>query len=119
MMRPFVHFLVVCALILAGISPACAFISGQTTIMEICTAQGVKQITINDPAPADTTHDKKSGDDCMFCFAQAHGKSLKADGFVAIFAPAAAQDTVDLRRAPFAQTAFYNPHAPRAPPVLL
>ena len=85
-MKLFIHILIVAAIITAGISPACAFISGKNYI-EICNADGqVKKIALpadkNPLANLDTSSsnhssDHKLKDDCGFCFASSHSKALK------------------------------------------
>lgn len=75
-----VNLLVIVALILMGISPACKFISGASAadgqgVIEICTADGlVKRIALADgqevPETPPHNHDKNMND-CMFCFAHA------------------------------------------------
>ena len=80
-MRLYLHILVMLAVVLSGVSPACAFISGKSSIIEveICTADGLKIVKMaGDETPAhDHKHQKKN--DCGFCFAQSHLKSAKAD----------------------------------------
>ncbi len=78
-MKNFLHIFVLISFVLAGISPACKFISGQTKQIEICSYDGMKTITVADTqAPADKKNDHKKSDDCGFCFAQSHLKMAKA-----------------------------------------
>lgn len=73
------NFLIMLALIGAGISPACKFINGQaSSLIEICTTFGVKKIAAPaDFAAADTEQQQgdtqKTTDPCAFCLnAQTH-----------------------------------------------
>lgn len=80
-MRNALHVFLVLAFILSGISPACAFISGKSSIeVEICTNDGIKTVTLPGDAPEPQEHEKKN--DCAFCFAQTHLKSAKADAIL-------------------------------------
>lgn len=75
--RYYLQILLIAALVLAGASPACKFISGKTNLIEICTAQGLKTVAAGDAqTPAPQKHNKT--DQCAFCFAQAHAKSFGA-----------------------------------------
>lgn len=72
--RFFIHSFVIIALMLSGISPACAFLSGQVGVIEICAADGsVKTILVSeelDPMgllPGENQKTIKS--DCAFCMA--------------------------------------------------
>jgi hypothetical protein len=68
-MQRFIHCLVILALALAAASPACEFISGKT--IEICTADGLKLVSVPGDGDSSTPqHAKKN--DCGFCFAQSH-----------------------------------------------
>ena len=75
-----VYFLVILGLITAGISPACKFISGQTSFIEICSASGLKVIPVAASQDSSSQHTKNHDtkkDQCPFCVAWAHGKILK------------------------------------------
>ncbi|MCD8498296.1 MAG: hypothetical protein LRZ85_09675 [Alphaproteobacteria bacterium] len=52
MIRSFVHMLVILGLVFSTISPACAFMSGQAGVMEICGADGTIK-TVSLPAEYD------------------------------------------------------------------
>ena len=66
--------LMILALVTAGVSPACAFVSGKMTIMEICGADGLMKVAMPaDEGPASTDQQKH---DCGFCLAQTMGKAL-------------------------------------------
>lgn len=64
------------ALVTAGVSPACAFISGKMTMIEICGVDGMMKIAV----PADEAPDQPAshdgGYDCGFCIAQTSVKAL-------------------------------------------
>lgn len=66
-----------------GISPACKFISGEQSFIEICTDDDeIKRITLAEAGFDEPQHDHqhdKAESDCLFCFASSHGKALKAD----------------------------------------
>ncbi len=121
-MRIYVHVLVILSFVLAGVSPACAFISGKHTI-EICAADGsVRTVDVSaeyapfDLAPDEEPVDVVSSDDCGFCFNQSHFDHLNVD----VFALKAAFINVDLSKiyvhSAISQTRrFYQG---RAPPVL-
>lgn len=92
-MKFFAHFIVILALIGAGISPACAFTSGEKnatvidgiTYIEICSGNDIIRIAIDaqgnrttekiDSSNSDDqpTH-SAAFDECSFCFAQSHLK---------------------------------------------
>jgi hypothetical protein len=107
-MQRFLRYLVIICLVLAGISPACQFISGQS-LMEICGADGnVKTAPIpeelaayqpgaDEQPPTDETH--RDMPDCAFCFAQTHFSSLQASYAVVL--------PVDLADAPHS---IFNAH---------
>ena len=71
--------LLMVAMLTSGISPACKFISGKTSFIEICSWDGSTK-TVEVPATQDptysedsapTSHDSAS-DGCNFCFVQSH-----------------------------------------------
>lgn len=86
-LRHFGFLLLILALISAGISPACAFISGKTSLIEICTADGgIKTIAVTEdgrqtPIP-DTADHKSKKADCIFCFNAGTAKSGPADSII-------------------------------------
>ncbi|MCE7886407.1 MAG: hypothetical protein DYH13_02755 [Alphaproteobacteria bacterium PRO2] len=85
-MRLTLHIFVLISFILSGISPACAFISGKSSIeIEICTNDGIKTVTLPGDAPEQQEHEKKN--DCAFCFAQTHLKTAKADAVLISYVP--------------------------------
>jgi hypothetical protein len=75
MFRTYLTILVVLSLIMAGISPACARMRGDTILIEICSAMGISTIAL--PAdsglkgqiPSQSHLDKK----CAFCLHFASG----------------------------------------------
>lgn len=88
MNRALLSALMIFALVSAMISPACAFVSGGKTLIEICAADGsFKTIAVDDdqsPITTQTSHDKPQNhthavqSDCAFCFATANSKPLTA-----------------------------------------
>jgi hypothetical protein len=78
-MRNLLYILIILSFVLAGLSPACKFISGQTQQIEICSYDGIKTVTIADKqVPDNRDHEHKSSQDCAFCFAQSNLKLMKA-----------------------------------------
>lgn len=79
--RFYLNVLVVLAIIFAGISPACHFMSGKGSI-EICAADGSIQIVevdagfdpffIADNAPSEPTPAQELSETCPFCFVAGH-----------------------------------------------
>jgi hypothetical protein len=120
MMRNALHVFLALAFILSGISPACAFISGKSSIeIEICTNDGIKTVTLPVDAPAEDYnpgHEKKN--DCAFCFAQTHLKTAKADAVLISYVP----KIFDEQRAAFTAAAVHRFElaslSARAPPLL-
>lgn len=82
-----VWLLVVLGLVTARISPACAFISGQSvSFIEICTSQGIEKVAVTDDRnsasqPGQSHH--KTASQCDFCFSAQTGKTLTVDFIVA------------------------------------
>ena len=116
-MRIYLHTLAILALILMGVSPACKFISGGESFMEICTVNGIERIAMND-TPADAPDDEHGKNtDCAFCFTQTNLKSFQTAS-ITIAVP------VDLPNFAIAslntQTHAlrgFTPQNPRAPPL--
>jgi len=82
----FVLILIIASLATAGISPACAFISGKESAnnhyIEICTSNGSVQVVKVEgdqtPFPPDRPDNKEhtqANKDCAFCFTNAHIKN--------------------------------------------
>jgi hypothetical protein len=94
-------FLIMLCLVTAGISPACQFISGGKSLIEICSADGtLKTIEIaagQSPLqqPADDQKKTHLDNDCAFCFTQAHQASASAAGnaIIVFFQPGVFTDT--------------------------
>jgi hypothetical protein len=118
--RIFLNIFIMLAVIGAGISPACKFISRQSTWMEICGAEGIKKILVAaDDVPADENKDHARDDTCAFCFTHASVKIISAKAVDAInpaekiLRPSYAISRNDFSS--FDQTISF----PRGPPVLL
>lgn len=80
----FVQCLMILALVTAGVSPACAFISGKMTMIEICGVDGLMQVSVPaDQAPDTADHDQH-GHDCGFCLTHATGKAITTPDAVII-----------------------------------
>jgi hypothetical protein len=79
--RQIIGFLLIAALGSFGISPACAFVSGKVTLIEICAADGSLQTVavdesgqkVDKPAPG-SGHQANKKHDCAFCTASAQAK---------------------------------------------
>lgn len=84
-MKFFLQCLVVLAIVTAGISPACAFVGGKTSWIEICGADGnVHKIEVSadlDPTAQDDSpvlHNDQQ-ESCGFCLLHANGKLVKPE----------------------------------------
>lgn len=125
-MRIYLHFLVAIALILSGVSPACDFIAGKKSVIEICTSDGFIK-TIEVAADMDPFSDSQQNDhqksshtkkQCEFCFAQDHQKAFGADIDVHHARKLIINETLKYRdtRVTSSQSLAFNP---RAPPLSL
>lgn len=97
----YIHVLVVFAIIGAGISPACAFISGNMAFIEICAADGsIQRVEVDaafdpfaegsqDSGPISTEH-LEAMEKCPFCFSASHQKYgvVRSADFVFLPSPA-------------------------------
>lgn len=121
-MKKYIHCLVILAFLTVGISPACKFISGQMSDIEICTPDGLKTIQVaqdQTPEPAKPDHENhKKQDDCAFCFAQSHLKLAKAEPPALHISVSFSKSYNHVHRGGF-HTARYSLSQPRAPPILL
>jgi hypothetical protein len=116
-MQRYVHILVILAVILSGISPACAFISGKTSsVIEICTADGMKKIAV----PSEQSPEQKPAKkiDCGFCFAQTHLKLMNADAVLITFMQRHEAQTVAALYSASITKFELSALAARAPPAL-
>lgn len=82
-MKTLNQHIVACLLVLgfltAGISPACHFVNGQMMSIEICKADGsVETIEVATGEEQGTPSQHQSKDECMYCYAFAAGKAIKA-----------------------------------------
>ncbi len=118
-MKNFLHILVLISFVLAGISPACKFISGEMKQVEICSYDGMKTITVADQKAPDDKHEHKKSDDCGFCFAQSHLKLTKAIPPVFILIRTAYVDVVLFEQDIQISRPELQSLSPRAPPVIL
>lgn len=77
MKRNLILLILAMSIISAGLSPACKFISGESTLIEICTAFGVKNITLpmNDGKNSGPAGHKLT-DQCAYCFASQNHKYI-------------------------------------------
>lgn len=112
--RQFLNALLVLALFTAGISPVCSFISGRSSLQELCTIEAAKVAAVDTSPRGPLKH--KSAPVCLFCSTAASLKLAKAppplvtvptvSGGWQIASGATASFTYDLTRIPF----------PRGPP---
>jgi len=86
-MKIFLHLTLIMAIVTAGISPACAFIGGQKSMIELCSPDGdvrlVEVPAAMDPFAGSVSrqedhHAQDNMDECTFCLAKTQGKSIKA-----------------------------------------
>lgn len=80
MKRAFMSVLMIVALVSSLVSPACAFVSGEMSFIEICAADGSVQ-TIALPGEQSPTGQSqhKVQKDCGFCFATTHSKPILSE----------------------------------------
>lgn len=111
--------LMILALVTAGVSPACAFISGKMTLIEICGVDGLTQVVVPaDQAPS-SPDPHSSQPDCGFCIAQGGTKALTtAVGAIIDFSYVYAPDPIPAV-AVMVQTVFDRALPARGPPVFL
>lgn len=121
MMRRYLSILVIVSLVLAGISPACRFISGKT-LYEICGFSEDKVVAPIDDAllaylpdqPPEDDHESAK-DDCVFCFAQSHLKLAKVpDAEVPVIMTGF--EPLQPRAGPIFAAYDFLAYAPRGPP---
>lgn len=121
MTRRYLSFLVIVSLVLAGVSPACRFISGKT-LYEICGFGEDKVVAPIDDAllaylpdqPPEDDHESLK-DDCVFCFAQSHLKLAKAlDAEVPVIMTGF--EPLQPRAGPIFAVHDFLVYAPRGPP---
>lgn len=122
------HLFFILAFVLAGISPACKFISGEKTFMEICFSDGsLKRVEVPeeyriltakaDKTPQNNGHAHKDSD-CGFCFAQSSLSKNTLTSAAAILISPPAQ-SVPLGAGSFAlKGAQASPFHSRGPPTL-
>ncbi len=115
-----INLLVIFALILANVSPACAFISGQhSSVIEICTADGVRTISVDVPNSGnETEQEHASSSDCNFCFNQSLGKTFSNDGSL-VSTTIAFGDSASSYEAEAPQDFKKHVYIARAPPTFL
>lgn len=65
----FLSVLMMFAIVTAAISPACAFVNGGTSLIEICNAAGDVEIIAVSGSEAPTRPHQQTQHDCAFCFA--------------------------------------------------
>lgn len=109
------------AIIGAGISPACKFISGQQTWLEICGADGIKKVLIASEEIPDAPHeqDHASTEPCAFCLTHSSVKVTAAQKSIVIVPPLyLSAVTIERSEGIYAFALYQNTFA-RGPPVLL
>jgi len=84
----YIHALVIVSIIMVGISPACAFFSGQVSFIQICAADGTLQSIAVDEAldpfaeKMPITDHLEAMEQCSYCFAMDHHKYGEAQSQV-------------------------------------
>lgn len=71
-----IYLFVILGLVTSSISPACQFIAGKASFVEICTAWGLKKVR------TDTDKSTNSVPQCDFCFSNAVQKTLFSSALV-------------------------------------
>ncbi len=111
-----VLFVLALSIISAVISPACKFVSGQSTLIEICTAYGVKSIYLSNN---DTQKPQQSGhqtnDKCSFCFSAKSQKYLPATYSAAITPIIVLQQIYKAERHTYIQYRYSHYHSTGPP----
>lgn len=110
--------LILLAFISVGISPACKFISGQASFVEICGVDGIKTVRLAaDELPPEPVHHDKASSECGFCIASAHIKTAPAKT-ASIVIPATSHITLErFALATYADDALRSVIFPRGPPT--
>ena len=85
-MKFYLGLTLIIAIVTAGVSPACAFMAGGKTMIELCSANGDIR-TVEVPAAMDPFAEQipqqneriaiDNLDDCAFCFAQVLAKAIQ------------------------------------------
>ena len=77
-----IHFFLIVGIITISISPACKFVSGDMSLMEICTPFGIQKIALSQDgtnAPVPTERGTTLSEKCAFCFSTQTQKIASAD----------------------------------------
>lgn len=111
--RFLLHLLLIAALFGGAVSPACKFVRGEISLIEICTPDGLKTVPAERPAP------HKPGKECPFCLAHHKMKSVKVGAETVTLAsfsyPAPPPQRLSTLPPDIYRALDY---APRGPPVL-
>lgn len=120
--KAFVHIVVVFAIFMMGISPACKFISGEAYAMEICKADGTVVVMVMNE-DGTLTEKEKPGQhletDCAFCFSNSHLKTLSAVHFKPPHPALSGQKGLLIESAVIASQSGLYLYAARGPPTLI
>jgi hypothetical protein len=116
------HTLVILALMLAAVSPACVWAKGGQTssagiTMEICSDLGIKTLTLQPDGTFKETSPSgmKKATDCPVCFAQANLAS--SPDTQALPLPESFKVAIYLEQVSAIDGAARLPYAPRGPPL--
>ncbi len=122
----FLYVVLMVAMVMATVSPACAFVSGGKSWIQICGADGsIRQVEVPaamdpfaDPQPDTPQDHHQAQPDCAFCFAAADLHFL-AGGYQQV-SPAGVPDDLSfgLRAGAFVVLA-QKPYEAHGPPALL
>lgn len=126
----YLHVFFLLAFITAGISPACQFVSGKKTLMQICFSDGsLKTVELagqfnpyellgqnNKTKKTDKSHAREKQQDCGFCFAQSHQLKMPLASIELAVGPVSSDLT--LGAGSFAYKAYeLNAFQSRGPPI--
>ncbi len=122
-MNKFPHFLVILALLVGVIAPACGFAWGnnQYSVIEICTAQGIENRLVENEnvENENTPNEPHLYESCAFCFAQNNQDDLDIISERALFQYVTTHK-IKARQFDIARLAkSRTPQSPRAPPTLI
>lgn len=118
--RIFLNALLIAAFLLAGISPACKFISGDAFAMEICKSDGTVIIMTMNEDGSVTEEEKQSehlDTDCAFCFSTQNIKTLATADLKPSLALHQGQTGILATSAAIALVSANHLYAPRGPPL--
>ena len=119
--RRYINALLIAALILIGISPACKFISGEAFAMEICKTDGTIVIMVMNEDGTVTEQEKPANThtntDCAFCFTSQNIKPFTAADLKTLTPELSGQNGLLAQSDAIARQSANHLYAPRGPPT--